>query len=169
MQQEEQNKAVIRFVDESTRRINTLDPRLIEPAMRIFQTCLSEKIPIYITWGGRTVDEQNLLFKYGRTLPGPIMTCRRGGYSAHNFGLALDFCLTTKDKLLVWEDVYEDPKWRKKWFRIVELFELEGWESGWRWPSFEPSHVQNLLGHTIGDLHNIYRQDENRNNGNKDL
>ena len=41
--------------------------------------------------GNRTWDEQNGLYAKGRTAPGPRVTKARGGYSWHNFGLAVDF------------------------------------------------------------------------------
>lgn len=149
------------FLDVSMQRINTLNPKLIAPATRVFERCIKNKIPIYIVWGSRTLEQQDLLFRHGRTIPGQILTTRRAGYSAHNYGLALDFCLLFNTEMLSWADVYEREYWRNKWLKVVRYFEEEGWESGWRWPSFEPSHVQNLLDNTLTDL---YEQANTRNN-----
>ena len=41
--------------------------------------------------GYRSFPVQDDLFAKGRTAPGPIVTQARGGESAHNFGLAVDF------------------------------------------------------------------------------
>jgi peptidoglycan L-alanyl-D-glutamate endopeptidase CwlK len=150
------------FLDISMQRINTLNPKLIPSATRVFEKCQKEKIPIYVVWGLRTIDQQDLMFRFGRTIPGKILTTRRGGYSAHNYGCALDFCLLFNKELLSWEDVYPRDYWRNKWLKVVRYFEEEGWESGWRWPSFEPGHVENLLGNTLTSL---YERFDNRNNG----
>lgn len=41
--------------------------------------------------GNRTWAEQDALYAQGRTKPGAIVTNAKGGYSNHNFGIALDF------------------------------------------------------------------------------
>jgi peptidoglycan L-alanyl-D-glutamate endopeptidase CwlK len=151
------------YLDISTKRIQSLDKRLVEPAMRVLDKCWRDKVPLYIVWGRRTVEEQDLLFRYGRTAPGRVITTRRGGFSAHNYGLALDFALVRYKRIIGWEDVYDFAFWRHKWFRAVKHFEEEGWEAGWRWPSFEPGHVENLLGTTVSQLYNE-QQAENWNN-----
>jgi peptidoglycan L-alanyl-D-glutamate endopeptidase CwlK len=140
-----------KFLDVSMQRINTLNPSLIPSATRVFDKCQRDKIPIYIIWGSRTLEQQDLLFRHGRTIPGRVMTTHRAGFSAHNYGLALDFCLLFDTELLSWEDVYPRKYWRLKWLKVSQYFEEEGWESGWRWQSFEPGHVQNLMGKTIYD------------------
>lgn len=94
------------------------------------------------------------MYNFGRTLPGPVLTNKRGGYSAHNYKMALDFCFTQKDKLLTWDDIHSDSLLSRKWWKVIDYFEEQGWESGWRWSSFEPGHVENLLGSTIGELYN---------------
>lgn len=142
----------------SISRINSLDSRLVASAMRVFERCSKVKIPIYITWGHRSFEEQSLLFRFGRSIPGQTVTSRRAGFSAHNYGLALDYCLLFEDTLLSWEDVYPRFYWRRKWLKVAAFFEEEGWESGWRQPSFEPQHVQNLLGQ---DLLYYVQQHEN--------
>ena len=141
-----------RFLDISMQRINTLNPILIPAATRVFEKCQKEKIPLYIVWGSRTVEQQDLIYRYGRTIPGPIQTTRRGGSSAHNYGLALDYCLLFNTELMSWEDVYPRKYWRQRWLKVAQYFEEEGWESGWRWQSFEPGHVQNLLGNTMYNI-----------------
>ena len=151
-----------RFLDVSMQRINTLTPKLISSATKVFERCHKDKIPVYIVWGSRSVAEQDFMFRFGRNIPVNILTASRGGYSAHNYGMALDFCLLFDKELMSWEDVYPRDYWRNKWLRVVRYFEEEGWEAGWRWPSFEPGHVQNLMGNTIYEL---YEQNLNRDNG----
>jgi len=43
-----------------------------------------------VTDGYRTVEQQDALYAQGRTAPGNKVTNARGGYSNHNFGLAID-------------------------------------------------------------------------------
>lgn len=142
------------FLSTSISRINTLDPRLVSSATRVFEKCHKEEVPIYIVWGYRSIEEQNLLYRFGRTIPGDLQTLHRGGYSAHNYGRALDFCLVYNNKtLLDWNHVATRKYWRIKWLKVVRLFDEEGWDTGWRWPSFEPGHVQNLLNESVLDLY----------------
>lgn len=152
----------VQYLDTSMQRINSLDSRLIPVANRVFDRCIKDKIPVYIIWGSRTLEQQDLLFRYGRTIPGLIQTTHRGGYSPHNYGMALDFCLLFDKELMSWEDCYPRLYWRNKWLKVVRYFEEEGWTTGWRMPSFEPGHVENLMGNTILEL---YEQNQNRNNG----
>lgn len=89
------------FADVSMERIHTLNSKLIESAINVLRKCLKQKLPIHILWGSRTLEQQDLLYRFGRTLHGSIITHRRPGYSAHNFGLALDFCLSEGTRLLI--------------------------------------------------------------------
>lgn len=157
---------ILKYSDVSMRRINTLDPRLISTAVKVFDKCVKNKIPIYIIWGSRTIEEQDLMFRYGRTIPGKIQTTHRGGYSPHNYGMALDFCLLFGKELMSWEDCYPRGYWRNKWLKVVRYFEEEGWTCGWRMPSFEPGHVENLMGNTILEL---YEHNQDRNNRKSDI
>lgn len=138
-----------------------MNSKLVPSAMRVFNKCVKNKIPIYIIWGTRTKEQQDLMFRYGRTIPGQVQTTHRGGYSAHNYGLALDFCLLFNKELMSWEDCYPRSYWRNKWLKVVRYFEEEEWVAKWRHPDFEPGHVENLLGNTILGL---YEQTEDRDN-----
>jgi peptidoglycan L-alanyl-D-glutamate endopeptidase CwlK len=150
----------------SVSRINSLDPRLISSAMKVYNRCMQERIFLYIIWGKRSTEEQNTLYRIGRDISGQILTVRKGGHSAHNYGMALDFCLLQDSYMMTWEDCCNRSYWKKKWWRAVDYFEEEGWESGWRWSSFEPGHVENLLGKSIGELikeKGEHEQDQTRN------
>ena len=169
-----------KYLDISMQRISTLDSSLIPSAMRVFEKCYKNKVPIYIVWGTRNNEQQELLYRCGRTIPGIVQTTRRAGYSAHNYGLALDFCLLFNTEILSWEEVYPRWYWRQKWLRAVMYFEEEGWTSKWRGSDFEPGHLENLMGKdifeymreaneekTIGELKD--EQDYNRSSGIKNL
>jgi peptidoglycan L-alanyl-D-glutamate endopeptidase CwlK len=47
--------------------------------------------------GLRTYQEQDALYAKGRTAPGPVVTKARGGFSNHNFGLAIDIGVFSAD------------------------------------------------------------------------
>lgn len=139
----------------SVNRINTLNPKLIASAMRVYNWCIEQGIPIHITWGYRSAQEQETIYRYGRTAPGQLLTTNRAGYSAHNYGLALDFCFYYDGQLKTWKDAEQSLYWKWKWIKTIKRFELEEWETGFRWEyNWEPGHVQNLLGKTIGEWRN---------------
>ncbi len=53
-----------------------------------------------VTCGYRSIEEQNLLYAKGRSMPGKIVTNAQGGESWHNFGLAIDSCFEGPDPYL---------------------------------------------------------------------
>lgn len=123
--------------------------------MKVYNECVAEKIPIHIVWGYRSQQEQQTIYRYGRTIPGSILTTNRPGYSAHNHGLALDFCFYYDGAMKTWRDAQQVEYWRWMWIKVVKKWEAEGWETGFRWDfNWEPGHVQNLLGKTLGQWYN---------------
>lgn len=66
-------------------------------AIELVKLSHARGINILITQGLRTVAEQNALYAQGRTAPGAIVTNARGGQSIHNYGLAFDFAVYSKD------------------------------------------------------------------------
>jgi RHS repeat-associated protein len=72
-------------------RIQQLDPRIQQPATNFINNTESElAIQLRVTDGYRTYEEQDILYAKGRTTEGPSVTGVRGGYSYHNYGLAVD-------------------------------------------------------------------------------
>jgi peptidoglycan L-alanyl-D-glutamate endopeptidase CwlK len=49
-------------------------------------------IEVRVTQGLRSIADQDALYAQGRTVSGNIVTNAPGGYSMHNFGLAVDLC-----------------------------------------------------------------------------
>jgi len=155
----------------SINRINTLHPQLQASATKVYQECVVQKIPIHIVWGYRSMQEQELIYRYGRTIPGSIITTNRPGYSAHNYRLALDFCFYYDGKMKTWADVQGSDYWRWMWIKTIKKWEVEGWETGFRWEyNWEPGHVQNLLGKTLGEWYIESQQnDKSRNYRNSNV
>lgn len=69
-----------------------LHPRLRKLTNELVTACERKGIPIKITQGYRSKAEQDALYAKGRTKPGNRVTNARGGYSMHNWGVAIDFC-----------------------------------------------------------------------------
>lgn len=75
------------------RDINKLHPRLIEKVEMLKLACKEHGLKIGIGECVRTKEEQDALYKKGRTLPGKIVTNAKGStYSSmHQWGVAFDF------------------------------------------------------------------------------
>ncbi len=87
---------------------------------------------IEVTAGLRTYAEENALYAQGRTTPGPIVTDAQGGYSAHNFGYAVD---------LVPEDITPgQPDWdlsHPAWQKMLAAGLTCGLAEGAQWCSLK--------------------------------
>jgi peptidoglycan L-alanyl-D-glutamate endopeptidase CwlK len=69
-----------------------LYPPFAEKLLQLVEACEAQGAIYIATSGVRTYQEQNELYAKGRTAPGGIVTNARGGYSPHNFHIAVDFC-----------------------------------------------------------------------------
>ena len=137
------------LIEKSYKRILTLHPLLQASAFKCYDACLTKDIPLYIVWARRTKQEQDLLYRLGRDVPGEITTYSRSDLSPYCYGLAIDFCLYNDTLLYEWPQCENKKYWRWKWIKVQKVFEQDGWESGWRWQNFQPGHLQNLLGKTL--------------------
>lgn len=70
--------------------IATLLPQVRPYARALVNAAANIGITIHVTSGFRTYEEQDALYEQGRSRPGTVVTNARGGYSAHNFGIAFD-------------------------------------------------------------------------------
>lgn len=96
---------------------------------------------IRVVQGLRTYAEQDALFAQGRTKTGDKVTNARGGFSNHNFGLAVDLCPFLNAQAL-WHNTST--------FNAIgkAVHELGGLEWGGDWKFIDRPHVQ-LPGLTI--------------------
>jgi peptidoglycan LD-endopeptidase CwlK len=85
--------------------------------------------------GLRTFDEQDALYAKGRTTPGPKVTNAKAGYSNHNFGLAIDIGVFSKDGKKYHG---EHPLYTE----LGPLGESLGLEWGGRWKFRDEPHYQ---------------------------
>lgn len=115
----------------SQARLSGLHPVVRQATERLIERSFDVGVPILITQGLRTVAEQDALYAQGRTKPGNIVTNARGGYSNHNFGVAIDFCLLKSDgKSVSWEV-------GAAWMKVVEIAKALGFGWGGDWKSFK--------------------------------
>lgn len=137
------------MIDErSQRNIDTLNPKVRPVFTQLLfhlQKHFEQKgiTPRYIS-GNRTWAEQDALFAKGRTAPGPIVTKARGGFSNHNFGLAVDVGLF-KGK----EYIGTSPLYREIGPIVAKFPQLE-WGGNWKFVD-EP-HIQYRTGLTIAQM-----------------
>ncbi|BAU29772.1 peptidoglycan L-alanyl-D-glutamate endopeptidase CwlK [Aneurinibacillus soli] len=105
-------------------------------------------IYVLITQGYRSIAEQNDLYAQGRTKPGKIVTNARGGQSYHNYGLAIDFALYTKDgKDVTWDDSSAE------WQQVVRVFKSKGFAWGGDFNTFKDTpHFEMTFGYRCSQL-----------------
>lgn len=110
-------------------------------------------VPIVITQGLRTIDEQNALYAQGRTARGHIVTNARGGYSYHNFGVAIDFALLLPDGGVSWDTKRDgDCDGLADWDEVVAQAKRLGWDWGGDWRSFtDLPHFEMTFGLSTAD------------------
>lgn len=95
--------------------------------------------------GHRSYAEQDRLFAQGRTAPGPVVTKARGGFSNHNFQIAVDAALFTADgQYLGTSPLY------KQLGPIVAKYPTLEWGGNWKFVD-EP-HIQWRTGLTMAQL-----------------
>ncbi len=80
------------------RGLEYLHPVARQKAEKLVDLCAANCLPVLITSTYRTKDEQNELYAKGRTAPGGIVTKAQYPKSAHNWGVAFDFCRNVKGK-----------------------------------------------------------------------
>jgi peptidoglycan L-alanyl-D-glutamate endopeptidase CwlK len=118
-------------------------PRML--AGKLVEKCLKTGISIKITCTYRSIEEQNRLYAQGRTRPGKIVTCAKGGFSLHNYGVAFDFCPLVKGKA-AWNDI-------GLFDRVGKIGISLGLEWGGSWKRFrDRCHFQYTAGYSLEDF-----------------
>jgi peptidoglycan L-alanyl-D-glutamate endopeptidase CwlK len=119
----------------SEKNIATLHPRVRPFARALIEKAGGQGIIIKVTSATRTFAEQDELFAQGRTKPGKIVTKVRGGFSNHNFGIAIDITIFkgSSDPEKATTPVFESPLYKA----IGALGTDLGLEWGGNWTSFK--------------------------------
>lgn len=116
--------------DISMERLAEVAPEL---SRRIQQFASMLSFDIRVTQGLRTWSQQDALYAQGRTAPGAIVTNARGGYSMHNFGLAVDV-VPYVNGIIDWSG--KDAKWQELLAKAPSCGLAEG--AQWRMFPDEP-------------------------------
>ncbi|MNB69325.1 Peptidoglycan L-alanyl-D-glutamate endopeptidase CwlK precursor [compost metagenome] len=127
-----------------------LDPGVAYAARKLVERCYKEGVEIRLTFGYRSIEEQNELYAQGRTKPGKIVTNAKGGRSYHNHGLAIDFVLIKGGYDMTADN---DMDGFSDWMEVVAQAKLLGFEWGGDWTNFvDYPHFQIIYGLSISDL-----------------
>jgi peptidoglycan L-alanyl-D-glutamate endopeptidase CwlK len=116
----------------SESRLALVHPLLAKKVRAMAEVLAAEGIYIRVVQGLRTAAQQDELYAQGRTEPGPKVTNACGGYSSHNFGMAVDLIPGVRGV---------DP-WKPNWSAaspdykaMIAAGEAQGLVSGSRWKS----------------------------------
>lgn len=109
------------------------------------------RISLMVLEGQRSVEEQDRLYAQGRTAPGEIVTRVKGGYSYHNYGLAVDV-VPVRNGMPDWESPH--------WELIGRIGEWAGLEWGGRWEFVDKAHFQQGFGQTLDTIRTLPRDPE---------
>jgi peptidoglycan LD-endopeptidase CwlK len=133
---------------------NMLHPLLVERGNQLIQKAADTGIIVVVTDDYRSAEEQNQLFKKGRSVGGKIVTYARGGESYHNYGLAIDFALKTPSGEIIWDMKYDgNNNGTADWTEVVYFAKSLGFEWGGDWDQFKDyPHLQMDFGLTLRDL-----------------
>ncbi|HLW53255.1 MAG TPA: M15 family metallopeptidase [Candidatus Angelobacter sp.] len=125
----------------SETRLQTVFPLLADKIRQLADEMAGNSIDIRVVQALRTVAEQDALFAQGRTAPGSIVTKVRGGFSYHNFGLAVD-CVPSQ----FGPDQPFNPDWNSShptWKTMEQCGQDLGLISGSAWRTFpDAPHFQ---------------------------
>src|SRR5699024_4592436 len=118
-----------------------------ESALELIKRAYKEDINVQISEGHRSNARQNQLYAQGRTTPGNIVTNARAGQSWHNYGIAVDFFLTSNDGNKALWTVNKD------WRRAAQIGKSLGFTWGGDWDGFvDNPHLQMSAGLSLSDL-----------------
>ena len=149
-------------------RIGLLHPRLRSEAMDIYEEicdALKGRAMCRFTHTLRTFSEQDELFSKGRTAPGSIVTKAKGGFSMHNYGMAIDIVLIVDTDgdgdydRAVWDTKTDFDNDRKAdWQEVVQVFKEFGWTWGGDWKFTDNPHFEKSFGYSVRELLNIKKK-----------
>lgn len=105
--------------------------------------------------GHRTWDEQDALYAKGRTAPGSIVTRAKGGFSNHNFGIAMDFGVFRGKSYL--DDTNTDLALQVHRACAVHARKL-GFDWGGDWPMKDDPHFEISTRLTLSQKRKLYQE-----------
>jgi|SRR6185437_1675839 len=123
----------------SNRRLLQVHPTLVEKVNAAANFLAMEGQYFRVAQGLRTYAEQDALYAQGRTAEGKIVTNAKGGYSNHNFGMAVDCYpfISGSSGDLNWDAESEQFQ------RMVAALKAQGLIWGGDWKTLkDPPHFQ---------------------------
>lgn len=118
-----------------SRDLTLLHPKLQQIIPQIIGRASELGLPVLVTDGFRTQAEQDAIYAQGRTRPGTIVSNARWPYSAHNWGVAIDFCRNVRGR------EYDDSDGFFR--RVAAVAKGYGLEWGGDWKNFvDKPHLQ---------------------------
>lgn len=127
------------LLDRSTKNMGSgMNSVVKESALEVIRRAYEKGIYVQLSAGFRSYAEQNALYAKGRTKPGSVVTNARGGYSNHNFGLAIDYFLTDKEGKIAHWDIRKDMNANQvaDWIEVANIAKSLGFAWGGDWKSF---------------------------------
>jgi peptidoglycan L-alanyl-D-glutamate endopeptidase CwlK len=125
----------------SEARLTLICPQLAAKIRTLSDILEGEGILIRVVQGLRSWTDQDGLYAMGRTAPGKIVTNVKGGYSYHNYGMAVDCVPSIHGTELAYQ-----PDWNKNhpaWQRMIEVGKSLGLTCGALWRTFpDAPHFQ---------------------------
>jgi peptidoglycan L-alanyl-D-glutamate endopeptidase CwlK len=130
----------------SEKNIATLKAEVQPLARKLVEEGVAQGINVRVISGLRTYAEQDELYAQGRSKPGQKVTKAKGGYSWHNFGLAFDIGIFSKDG----KTYYGESNSYKEMGKIGKELGLE-WGGDWDFVD-EPHFQYNPKGYSMAQL-----------------
>jgi peptidoglycan L-alanyl-D-glutamate endopeptidase CwlK len=125
----------------SEQRLLQVAPGLARLIRQLAASLAAESVYVRVVQGMRSWDAQNVLYAQGRSVPGSIVTNVQGGYSYHNFGMAVDLVPSEFAP-----DQPYNPDWNPQhptWKTMETAGVALGLDSGAEWRTFpDAPHFQ---------------------------
>ncbi len=122
------------------KQLDYLYPPFLEKVLAVLAECRARGVDYYILGDGayRSYAEQAKIYAQGRTTPGAIVTHARPGYSAHNYGLAVD---CARDADLTRAGL--QPRWGQTDYDLLgEVAQQHGLVWGGKFHRVDRPHIQ---------------------------
>jgi D-alanyl-D-alanine carboxypeptidase len=134
------------LIQKSEPRLKGLHPKVRQAALELIRQAHQQGISLLITQGLRTIEQQAEIYAQGRTKPGRIVSYAKPGYSYHNYGLAVDYCLLDDTGRAIWAVNHQ-------WRTAAGIAKKLGFEWGGEWSDFKDyPHLQMTFGLSIRQL-----------------
>lgn len=124
------------YEERSYKVFDGLKPDFKQRVIRWYEECLEEGLKILVYCGYRSDEDQEKLYKQGRSIEGKIVTNARAGQSFHNYGRAIDY-VPVKNGETSWDDTASYLKAQ----RIAKEFGLR--PISWELPHLEDANFKN--------------------------